>query len=247
MRMITMLVLNTSSSVVLLSHVVNVGNWTSALYDIDHVLTAYYDACVAAGPSLCAIWENTTHLVQARVDRLLNSIQLAPLPVFNDTDPTSIAFDVIDYPLARSLFINIAYNPYTVGAFAAQALVLLEQGEGLAFQAAAGGNSVDALATCDFDSSQPFVAGLLDVSSSITCGDVVSTALPTPAEARAAYANALGVSPFASELYPDAAGSCVSVTYHITHVVYSLTVYLSGWSIRGKDRLNGALPPHGNR
>lgn len=167
---------------------------------------------MAAGPSLCAIWENSTDLVHARVDRLLDNLHLAPLPVLNDTDTSNTVFTVIDYTVAVSQLFKILYELYEFGTFAADAIAMLEKGDGSLFLTMADINSVDALATCNFDTSQPFVANWLDVSSAIMCGDILSTTLPTMDEARAAYANMAKVSAaFAGNLYPDVAGPCVYV------------------------------------
>lgn len=196
------------------------GNWTSALTSTDDALSAYYDACVAAGPSLCAIWENGTDLVRTRVDRLFDNLHLAPLPVFNDTDPANTVFTVLDYTVARAQLFRILYDLYEFGTFGTEAIALLEQGQGSLLLTEADITSIDGLATCDFDMTQPFVAGFLDVSSAIECGDVLSTALPTMEEARDAYANALSLSSFASGLYPNSMGSCVYV-----FIIYLIPIY----------------------
>ena len=58
------------------------GNDTSTLLDTDSALASIYDACVEARPSLCAIYKNSADLIRARVDKLINDVHIAPVPLF---------------------------------------------------------------------------------------------------------------------------------------------------------------------
>lgn len=184
-------------------------------------MTAYYDACVAAGPSLCAIWENSTDLVRARVDRLIDKLRLEPLPSLDTTSPNNSVFTVIDDTALRTQIRGLLYEPYTFGELAASALVLLEQGQGAQFFAVDPEVAVtqEMFATCAFDTSRPYSDGYLDVVSAIACGDVLSTALPTIDEARAEYENARNISTFADELWPFQTGACAYVDLSLARLM----------------------------
>lgn len=159
----------------------------------------------------------------------MDNLHLAPLAVYNATDPSNTAFTVLDYTVARAQLYHILYELYEFGAFGAEAMAAAENGDGSLLLAQADIVSVDALATCDFDMSQPFVPGLLEAGSAVQCGDVLSTTLPTIDEARADYANALRVSSFASSVYPGSAGSCVYV--HATACMIYANEFWLQWMV----------------
>ncbi|EKM51106.1 uncharacterized protein PHACADRAFT_32147 [Phanerochaete carnosa HHB-10118-sp] len=187
------------------------GNMTNLLLDTDKVLTTIYHACVSAGPSLCAIYENTTDLVHARVSRLLDDVHLAPVLVYNDTDPSNITFSVVDYTVVESHILATLKNPYSMATALAEAIVQLENGDGSLILGAAGVTNVAQFATCDFDPSQPYVAGFLDIRAPIECGDSLVDTRRTLQAAQDDYQGMLQLSQFATTIYPLMQGICTHV------------------------------------
>ncbi|EKM51090.1 uncharacterized protein PHACADRAFT_263055 [Phanerochaete carnosa HHB-10118-sp] len=195
---------------------------TSSLLDTDAGLTTIYEACVAAGPSLCAVWENSTDLVRARVDNAINAVHIAPLPLFNDTNSSAITFAVVDYSLVVQNLFQAIYMPFSDAPVAAEAIVALEQGNGSLIYQGSIESAIDALDTCASD-GQPFVAGILDTVTPILCGDSIASKHRSFEQARADYEAMLGMSSLATEWYPITSGTCTS------------------WPIQAKDLFNGTF------
>ena len=185
------------------------GNWSASLLDSDKAFTSVLEACVEAGPSLCPIYENTTDLVSARVDKIINDVQILPVPVYNYTGPSTVIFGQVDYTVLMGQLFQTAYGPYSMGNIIAAGLVELEQGvSGDIIYSGSITSQEEQLATCTFNSSQPFVAGLAEVTSAIACGDVLINTTRTFAEAKDDYDENVGVSRFAPDLYSILAGTC---------------------------------------
>ncbi|EKM52549.1 uncharacterized protein PHACADRAFT_126443 [Phanerochaete carnosa HHB-10118-sp] len=202
------------------------GNDTSSIMDTDKALTSIYEACVEAGPSLCAIWENSTDLVRARVDKLINNVHLDPVPLINDTDPAAITFGVVDYSTLVQQLFQLVYYPFSHASTTTEALAQLEQGNGTLIFQNSDTQIVDSLASCeaDSDTGRSFVSSLLDVSSAIECGDILGSSSRTFQQAREDYQILLDLSPlFAPTWYPLGSGLC------------------TGWPLRGKDVFNGSF------
>ncbi|GJE98455.1 alpha/beta hydrolase [Phanerochaete sordida] len=195
---------------------------TSSLLETDAALTSVYDACVAAGPSKCALWANTTGAIRTRVDSDLTTLHQAPVPIYNSTDPRAITFAVADYPLAFWQLFLTTYYPYNTGAGAAAAFAALERGDGAPIYAGSIASSIAALDTCAA-AGAPFVAGLLDVTSPIFCGDSLVEKRRTLAEAKEDYEAMSKISPFAASWYATFVGPCAT------------------WPIKAKDRFNGSF------
>ena len=162
------------------------------------------------GPSLCAIYENTTDLISARVNKIINDVHILPVPVYNDTDLSSITFGSVTYSVLISELLNMVYFPYALAPVAAEGLVQLEQGisGSITYQGTIPQAVLQPFATCDFNSSQPFVAGLLDTSNAIQCGDaLVNQPLSFP-EVQEAYNAIAQTSLFAPEYYTTDIGVC---------------------------------------
>lgn len=191
------------------------GNTTNTLLDTDKVLTAIYDACVAAGPLSCAIYETTTDLIRARVNRLIDNVHLAPAPVYSDADPSNITFSVVDYTVVLAHLLATLEQPYSKASSFAEAIVQLENGDGSPILGATGVTNAAQFATCDFNSSQPYVAGFLDIRAPIMCGDSLVDTRRTLQEAQLDYQGMLQLSPLASSFYPLTQGTCTYVQPHL--------------------------------
>ncbi|GJE87210.1 alpha/beta hydrolase [Phanerochaete sordida] len=202
------------------------GDWSGSLLNTDAALTAVYEACVAAGPSLCALHSPDAATIRARVDTLISSLHLAPQPVYDASDPSSIVFGVADYTVLVLQLFQMLYTPFgTAPAFFA-ALAALERGNASAVYRGSVTAANTGLATCAPPATAPFVVGFLDVSAPISCGDIVADAdrVRTPEQARqdyAAMANASAL--FATTWYPLSPGRCAQ------------------WPIKAKDVFNGSF------
>lgn len=194
-----------------------------SLLDTDAALTSVYDACVTAGPSLCAIWENNTDLVRARVERALDVMRVTPLPIYNHTDPSTITFGVLDYATVYQALFHTVYFPYSQGASAVEAFVALEHGDGAALYAGSFASSLRITDDSCATSSQPFVAGFIDVTSPIVCGDSVVGRRSSFAQYQKDYKATQALSPFAAAWHTDFFGPCAT------------------WPLQGKDHLNGSF------
>ena len=148
------------------------------------------------------------------MDRALNAVHLAPVPVYDDSDPTQITFSIVDYTLVVEQLRSSLYDPYNYGPLLAAGIVGLEQGNG----SIALGNSrqalIDSFAVdpCSPESSGPFQAGLLDTEVPITCGDGLVSELKTFEQSYAAYQEGLKASPlFGTAWYNEFGGPCAYV------------------------------------
>lgn len=169
-----------------------------------------YEACTAAGPSHCSLYEATPDQVQARIQKLLESVQLSPLPVYNSTDPSNILSGVVDFPLVYLQLFQMLYQPYDLAPTTFQALQELELGNTEPIFMGSVQAANDQSATCQVDATKPFVAGFLDVSAPIACGDIIleGDRERSQGEAKSDYQLMLDASPFATTWYPLSAGRC---------------------------------------
>lgn len=182
-----------------LSLTLHLGNTTNFLISTDDALTSVYDACVVAGPELCAIYENSTDLIRARINRLLDSVHLDPIPAINDTDPTHISWAVLDYSTAVGLILTVLYSPYEDAQAFAEAVVALESGDtSVIFEL------VDSPLTniCPANASAPFDDGDFDAKTAIWFGDSLTDGNRTFAQAQANYQAAVNLSSFNTLWYP---------------------------------------------
>ncbi|GJE95986.1 alpha/beta hydrolase [Phanerochaete sordida] len=200
------------------------GNDTASLATSDAALASLWESCVAAGPTNCALYENSTELIAARVNKLIADVHVAPVPIYSDADPSAISFGVLDYTTLVQVLYQTTYFPYSHASSFASALVALEAGNASAVFAGSDTQAVDALSTCAFDTSKPYVANIMDVELAIACGDALNPNVSTVQQAKELYGEIVAQSPlFGPDAWPTLLGGC------------------TGWSIRGKDRLNGSF------
>ncbi|GJE95991.1 alpha/beta hydrolase [Phanerochaete sordida] len=194
----------------------------SSLLDTTAALTSVYDACVAAGPSNCALWENTTSAVAARVSRILTQLHAAPLTIFNATSPTNVTFATVDYTAAHEAFFQTVYFPYGNGPAFADAFVGLENGNASLLYEALGIPAVDPTDLCATP-ERPLVIGSVDVMAPILCGDALVDRRGTFERAQADYAIVRNLSEFGGDWWPVTTGPC------------------STWPLKAKDQFNGSF------
>lgn len=195
----------------------------SSLLDADAALTSIYDACVAAGPSLCALWENSTELVRTRVQRDLDALRTAPLPLYNDTAPTGVTFGVLDYATVFEALFQTVYFPYNQGTTAAALLVALEQGDGSGIYQGSTESALNDIGSTCVAGDEPFVLGYIEATAPIICGDSLAGRKSSFAQYQEDYQATRELSPFAAAWFPDFFGPCAV------------------WSMQGKDRFNGSF------
>ncbi|EJD50932.1 alpha/beta-hydrolase, partial [Auricularia subglabra TFB-10046 SS5] len=94
--------------------VVDGANWlsgqsTNMLKDVVHIVDQFYQNCIDAGPTKCAVWEKTPAAVATRIDKVLDSLKAAPIAV-----PQSRSGPLV---LTETAFLSIAftdlYSPLT--------------------------------------------------------------------------------------------------------------------------------------
>ncbi|GJE95989.1 alpha/beta hydrolase [Phanerochaete sordida] len=193
---------------------------TQSLSSTDAALESIYSACLAAGPSLCAIYENSTALIHARVHKLVMSLRTNPIPVVSDAPGVPTLFGVVDYGVIVQQLLETLYNPYTTWPTAADALVQLEQGNATAVWASSMMAMFKGLGGAP---PGPF-KGPLDAKTAIECGDILGRVNVTFEQAHEQYEAAVNVSArFAPYWYPTGAGMC------------------NGWKMRSRDTFNGSF------
>ena len=191
----------------------SLGDWLGSLEDSEQALTNVYEACFEAGPSACAIYEDSPDDIRARVQKLIDSIHQSPLPIYNNSDPSDIQFGVVDYSLASQALVQTVYSPYQLGQTFAEAIVEMEQGNGsIVFQLMPGNGAnngqVD-LFSCDSGFPTPFSSGGLDILASIGCGDIVDPTPSGPQSIFPAYQEMASASPFFGPvLFAESQGVC---------------------------------------
>ncbi|KIP10507.1 hypothetical protein PHLGIDRAFT_115450 [Phlebiopsis gigantea 11061_1 CR5-6] len=196
------------------------GNTTNFLISTDDALTSIYDACVAAGPQLCPIFANSSDLIRDRVNGILDSVHVEPLAAINDTDPTNIQWEVVDYTTLKGLLLTLLYSPYDDALAFAEGVLALEQGDTGIILELTGSPLPD---ICPANASQPFDDGDFGTKTAVWFGDSLADGNRTFAQAKANYDAALNLSEFATLWYPiNQAG-------------------FTSWNIKAKDRLNGTF------
>ncbi|GJE95969.1 alpha/beta hydrolase [Phanerochaete sordida] len=209
--------------------VVNSHQWyggrdeVGALVDADKALESIYEACVSSGPSACALHESSTALIAARVQKLIDKVRRAPVQVLTGNG-TSLAFGVVDYNVLLTQLYATTFFPYRLAPAVFAALAQLERGDGSALFSGSTTQGIDSLSTCSYNSSEPYVAGVLDISLAVLCGDNTSPDVPTLEESYSWYQEATKQSPqFTGSYYGTHRGAC------------------AGWTIRGKDKLDASF------
>ncbi|EJC98089.1 alpha/beta-hydrolase [Fomitiporia mediterranea MF3/22] len=199
------------------------GAWGNNLRDTDKALQVFYQSCVAAGPSKCPLYENSTSLVQARVERVLNKLKSAPIPVYGSLFDAPIEFSVIDYGVVRNVILVILYNLHALGRFLAETLSDLEDGHADLLHFISVRRVFDQLMKCDCpapgEAPAPF-SGFYETTYSIACGDAVDRDDDLES-VRQAFDEMAKMSSFAPS-WPHGVACAV-------------------WELRSKERFNGSF------
>lgn len=193
-------------------------NYTSSLLNSEQALTNVYEACFEAGPAVCAIYENSTDLIRARVSNLIDSVHRAPLTLYDDSDPSNIQLAVVDYSLVTQTLGEVVYSPYSLASEFAEAVVQMEQGNGTFIFEAAPGNGADNaqqnLFSCDPNLPQPFSSGGIEIVAAIGCGDRLNPVATGLQASLPIYQGMTEVSPFYGPIFfAESNGPCAYVSF----------------------------------
>ncbi|EJD50925.1 alpha/beta-hydrolase [Auricularia subglabra TFB-10046 SS5] len=70
------------------------GKMADCIEDTDAIMDQFYEGCVKAGRSRCAVWEPTPRAVARRLDRALDALKQEPIPLpFHPGGPTTLTFN----------------------------------------------------------------------------------------------------------------------------------------------------------
>ncbi|KAI5122028.1 hypothetical protein M0805_008019 [Coniferiporia weirii] len=199
--------------------------WSNNLRDTDAALLDIFQSCVEAGPAKCALFENSTALVQARVDRILNGLRTQPVMVYDPSpEPYGDTYGTVDFSLAKYVVFSVLYRTHAIGAHLVDALAALERGNGSAVYALSQRRGLDALMACDCatpgEQGETAPSGGREAGVSIACGDVVG-GHESLDELRLGYEEMAETSTFAD--------------------TWLSRSRCSGWDFRAKDRFNGTF------
>ena len=133
-------------------------------------------ACVDAGPDICALYESTPQKIHARLDYIFNSLKRRPLPVSNMVNGTYKQYGLVDYKLARTVLLLLLYLPYGRGGvhaapYVMNALAAVERGDGLLLSQLAGLVPTPFTFDCDAPDKPNTAVVTPDATFAIACGD----------------------------------------------------------------------------
>ena len=135
--------------------------------DTDLALEDILKSCIRAGPAKCPFYEPNVSDIQARIDKLLNRLRVAPISVQATRDGWQ---EIIDYAMLRQVLFMTLYHPHNMGARLTRALAELEQGNGSLIYAGSPRRAWNDLLTCNCREDNSFDA-FYDKSTAISCGD----------------------------------------------------------------------------
>ena len=176
---------------------VNIGVSDSWLLHTEDALTSYYDACVAAGPELCALYANSSAAIRSRVNSILDTLHITPVPASNNAS----TLDVVDYSLVLYRLFQMLYWPFQLGQSFAESIVALEAGNASLIYQGSLESIIHGLDTCDTVTDTPFATGFIDTIAPIACGDSTGLARRTLQEAREEYGRLFETTGFWSVVY----------------------------------------------
>ncbi|KAJ7194989.1 TAP-like protein-domain-containing protein [Mycena pura] len=166
-------------------------NLTIEASETDAVLQAFFDSCVAAGPTLCAFYEPTAAQIADRLAALTASVRAKPVPVI-----TPASYGLVDYSLLRTTLFGSFRFPYSTWPTLARGLAALEGGDGTALFAMSAEPPFQCDCTGGTNSTAPNSGNLNDAGTAFKCGDTVEV-MDTIDELTEFYENIAKISQFA--------------------------------------------------
>ncbi|THH28198.1 hypothetical protein EUX98_g5998 [Antrodiella citrinella] len=195
--------------------------WSRNLMDTDAELFQLYQACVDAGPLVCAIHESSTEKIHSRVQGLLTKIRSYPASFYN---ATTGVYGEVDYSLVKSVILSVLYKPHDLGKGLVSAIADLEQGNPEPIWQLSGGKEAGKLLTgscaCPATPEKPWNKIGRENFYAIACGDgdVVTDSVDA---LRKYYDDLAEDSIFAENWY--------------------IRVGCAGWKVRAKERFTASF------
>lgn len=147
------------------------------MLDTDASLQDFANACVEAGPDVCALYKSDSSAVKARIDAVFANLKNRPLAVEGSGAPgsTPVDYGLVDYSVVRRLVFNFLYRPYSPGPLNATALAgalaAAEGGDGGPFWELQKARENAFLCECTSAPKPPRVADGAEVGLAVACGD----------------------------------------------------------------------------
>ncbi|KAK6981586.1 Abhydrolase-4 domain-containing protein [Favolaschia claudopus] len=144
--------------------------------DIDKTWQTFLDGCVAAGPDACALYEQNTTAIQAKIDALERQLLTRPVPAIVDASSSTPAYHAVDYSLLRLTMFDALYKPYKLFQPLASALHdLISSGNASAlYKMSVGGSGSPPLYACPANSNSSVedqFASVIDAGIAVICND----------------------------------------------------------------------------
>ena len=137
------------------------------------------------------MYADTVDQIRARVNKIIEDVHLAPVAVFDDSSANGSApvFGSVDYSAVKTGLFQMLYTPYASAETFFERLAALEQGNAsLMYNASVEKGYSNLLLTCASENtSQPYVAGITEISTAIACGDRLGDNSVSLQDLRAAY------------------------------------------------------------
>lgn len=151
------------------------GLWSKNLLDTDAALLDVCEACVKAGPIACRMYEETAELVLQRINKLLEKLKVAPIPVYLSPGPAPW-YGIVNYDIVKLMIFISLYTTHSDGLFVLNKLELFESRSGIPLFPISSRPMFRELLTCDCSapgSENPPFYGSWDIEHflAIACGD----------------------------------------------------------------------------
>ncbi|KAK7040311.1 hypothetical protein VNI00_009779 [Paramarasmius palmivorus] len=137
------------------------GQWKRGTLDTDKAINWFFRDCYNAGPELCAFYDSSPEAIEAKLNRLYESIIRAPVAV-----RTELSYGLVDYESLRSILLIALYAP-AVWPRLASGLAGLEAGDGTAIWKVFEGPQFE----CACNSSKYAFERVLDGQQTYICND----------------------------------------------------------------------------
>lgn len=204
----------------------HLGTHINFLHDTDKVMDGFYSMCQQAGPTKCAVYEDTADKIRDRLETLLDELRTRPAIALLETDGYGSFPELITYSKVRKAISAALYRPIQKFGPLADALAALEKEDGVAYQRIMNPETRTLPDTCNQNPVPPttpldaLFEGTDDATPAIMCSD--AEPLTETAVEFEKYANAL-------QEISKAAGA-VNVLFRIS---------CAGRTIRPKWRFSG--------
>ncbi|KAH9859135.1 alpha/beta-hydrolase [Lenzites betulinus] len=101
--------------------------WNTNLLDMEAVIDSFFHFCHQAGREKCSVYGSSPDKIRARFFTLLESLEVAPVPIARASPPLIITRKVL-----QALIFHAAYNPLQAFGLVADTMLALERGNATA-------------------------------------------------------------------------------------------------------------------